>query len=63
MGLREYRQKRDFSRTPEPSGARESRAYYKAMFRDVDAAIMMPGATPAHPAYAAMQDWLKDDLT
>jgi hypothetical protein len=23
---------------------------------------MMPGATPAHPAYAAMQDWLKDDL-
>ena len=44
-------------------GARESRAHYKAMFRDVDAAIMMPGATPAHPAYAAMQDWLKDDLT
>jgi leucyl aminopeptidase (aminopeptidase T) len=43
-------------------GARESRAHYKAMFRDVDAAIMMPGATPAHPAYLAMQDWLKDDL-
>src|SRR5438552_17236351 len=41
---------------------RESRSHYKAMFRDVDAAIMMPGATPAHPAYAAMQDWLKDDL-
>jgi len=45
------------------NGARESRAYYKAMFRDVDAAIMMPGATTAHPAYLAMQDWLKDDLT
>src|SRR5262252_4479777 len=44
-------------------GAREARASYKAMFRDVDAAIMLPGATPAHPAYAAMQDWLKDDLT
>jgi len=44
-------------------GAREARAHYKAMFRDVDAAIMMPGATAAHPAYAAMQDWLKDDLT
>jgi leucyl aminopeptidase (aminopeptidase T) len=44
-------------------GARDSRVHYKAMFRDVDAAIMMPGATPAHPAYAAMQDWLKDDLT
>jgi leucyl aminopeptidase (aminopeptidase T) len=43
-------------------GARESRAYYKAMFRDVDAAIMMPGAGTAHPAYQAMQDWLKDDL-
>jgi hypothetical protein len=45
------------------TGAREARAHYKAMFRDVDAAIMMPGATPAHPAYLAMQDWLKDDLT
>jgi hypothetical protein len=44
-------------------GARDARAYYKAMFRDVDAAIMMPGATTAHPAYLAMQDWLKDDLT
>src|SRR6185503_16636637 len=41
-------------------GARESRAHYKAMFRDVDAAIMMPGATTTHPAYLAMQDWLKD---
>ena len=45
------------------TGARESRAHYKAMFRDVDAAIMMPGATTAHPAYLAMQDWLKDDLS
>ncbi len=44
-------------------GAREARAYYKAMFRDVDAAIMMPGANTSHPAYLAMQDWLKDDLT
>ena len=44
-------------------GAREARSYYKAMFRDVDAAIMMPGATTAHPAYLAMQEWLKDDLT
>jgi hypothetical protein len=32
------------------------------MFRDVDAAIMMPGANTSHPAYLAMQDWLKDDL-
>jgi leucyl aminopeptidase (aminopeptidase T) len=43
-------------------GAREARAYYKTMFRDVDAAIMMPGANTSHPAYLAMQDWLKDDL-
>jgi len=44
-------------------GARDARTHYKTMFRDVDAAIMMPGATTTHPAYLAMQDWLKDDLT
>jgi len=44
-------------------GAGDARAHYKAMFRDVDAAIMMPGATTAQPAYLAMQDWLKDDQT
>lgn len=44
-------------------GNRDARTHYKAMFRDVDAAVMMPGATTAHPAYLAMQDWLKDDLT
>src|SRR4051794_30727898 len=44
-------------------GAREARAHYKAMFRDVDAAIMMPGANTSHPAYLAMQDWLKDDIS
>jgi aminopeptidase len=43
-------------------GARDARAHYKTMFRDVDAAVMMPGATPSHPAYAAMQDWLKEDI-
>lgn len=43
-------------------GAREARAHYKAMFREVDAAIMLPGANTSHPAYLAMQDWLKDDL-
>ena len=44
-------------------GARDARAHYQAMFRDVDAAIMMPGANTSHPAYLAMQDWLKDDLS
>jgi hypothetical protein len=43
-------------------GAREARTHYKTMFRDVDAAIMLPGANTSHPAYLAMQDWLKDDL-
>ena len=43
-------------------GARESRASFKSMLRDVDAAIMLPGANTSHPAYLAMQDWLKDDL-
>jgi leucyl aminopeptidase (aminopeptidase T) len=43
-------------------GARDARAHYKAMMRDVDAAIMMPGANTSHPAYLAMQDWLQDDL-
>jgi leucyl aminopeptidase (aminopeptidase T) len=52
-----------FDATVLANGAREARSHYKAMFRDVDAAIMMPGATTAHPAYLAMQDWLKDDLT
>jgi len=41
-------------------GTREARAAYKTMFRDVDAAIMMPGATPADAAYGAMQDWLHE---
>lgn len=45
------------------NGARQARASYKAMLRDVDAAIMMPGANTSHPAYQAMQDWLQDDLT
>lgn len=41
-------------------GAAASRAAYKEMLRGVDAAIMMPGAVPAHPVYAAMQDWLRE---
>src|SRR4029453_15740548 len=38
------------------------RPLYQAMLRDVDAAIMMPGATTSHPAYLGMQDVLKADL-
>ena len=40
-------------------GNTRAREAYKAMFAEVDGAIMMPGATPAHPAYAALQDLLK----
>jgi aminopeptidase len=44
-------------------GERDARAAYKAMLRDVDAAIMLPGTDTSHPAYQALQDLLKDDLT
>ena len=59
----------DVLREPVPAGfdlallqrsAAASRTAYKAMLRDVDVAIMMPGAVPAHPVYAAMQDRLRD---
>jgi len=52
-----------FDATVLETGARAARTHYKTMFRDVEAAIMMPGANTSHPAYLAMQDWLKDDLT
>ncbi len=59
----------DVLREPVPAGfdvallqksAAASRAAYKDLLRGVDAAIMMPGAVPAHPVYAAMQDWLRE---
>jgi Thermophilic metalloprotease (M29) len=59
----------DVLREPVPAGfdlallqksAAASRAAYKNLLREVDAAIMMPGAVPAHPVYAAMQDWLRE---
>jgi hypothetical protein len=37
-----------------------SRAALRDRLRDVDAAVMLPGATPAHPEYAAMQDVLHE---
>jgi len=41
-------------------GGRAARAALKEMLRDVDASVMLPGATPLHPAYAALQDLLKE---
>ncbi len=43
-------------------GYAETRAAYKEMFRDVDGAIMMPGARPGQPAYSALQDWLNEGV-
>jgi hypothetical protein len=40
-------------------GNTRAREAYRAMFAGVDGAIMMPGAIPAHPAYAAIQDLLR----
>ncbi len=40
-------------------GAEPSREAYRKMFKDIDASVMLPGATTRHPAYAAMQDILR----
>lgn len=41
-------------------GARPARDSLRTMFRDVDAAVMLPEAGPVHPAYAALQDLLRE---
>ena len=43
-------------------GYADARSAYKEMFRDVDGAIMMPGARPGQPAYGALQDWLHEGV-
>ncbi|MDP6581482.1 MAG: aminopeptidase [Vicinamibacterales bacterium] len=43
------------------TGATLSREAYRSMLREFDAAIMLPGATPEHPVYAALQDLLRAD--
>jgi len=40
-------------------GGRAARDVLADMLADVDASIMLPGANPAHPAYAAIQDLLR----
>ena len=42
------------------SGRTRSRAALRSLLREVDLAVMLPGASPAHPEYAAMQDVLKE---
>lgn len=43
--------------TPALWSAREA---YRDMFREVDASVMLPGAIPTQPAYAAIQDLLQE---
>jgi hypothetical protein len=42
-------------------GLKPSREAFRRMLNDVDAAVMMPGAAPRHPAYAALQDLLREE--
>jgi len=44
------------------AAAGPSRDAFRTMLREFDAAIMMPGATPAHPVYAALQDLLREGI-
>ncbi|MEE9264223.1 MAG: aminopeptidase, partial [Vicinamibacteria bacterium] len=39
---------------------RSARKAYRDMFREVDASVMLPGAVPSQPAYAAIQDLLRE---
>jgi hypothetical protein len=39
-------------------GLRPARDAFRRMLHDVDAAVMMPGAAPHHPPYAALQELL-----
>jgi len=45
--------------TTEPSAA-ASRAALLPLLRTIDLAVMLPGAAPSHPEYAAMQDVLRE---
>ena len=41
-------------------GYQEAQATYRELLREVDGAIMLPGARPDHPVYAALQDLLRE---
>lgn len=41
--------------------AKPAREVFWRMLHDVDAAVMMPGAAPRHPPYAALQDLLREE--
>ena len=41
-------------------GGQAAREAYVDLLKDVDASVMLPGANPSHPAYAALQDILRE---
>jgi len=43
------------------AGLRPAKDAFRRMLHDVDAAVMMPGAAPRHPPYAALQDLLREE--
>ncbi len=50
----------DWDRSILSPALRSARESYRDMFRDVDASVMLPGAIPSQPAYAAIQDLLRE---
>lgn len=49
----------DWSEAVLREGGRAARDAISEMLKDVDASIMLPGANPTHPAYAAIKDLLQ----
>ncbi len=50
----------DWERSILGPALRSARKAYRDMFREVDASVMLPGAVPSQPAYAAIQDLLRE---
>ena len=50
----------DWDRAILSPALQSARKSYRDMFRQVDASVMLPGAIPAQPAYAAIEDLLRE---
>ena len=50
----------DWNETVLVEGGRKARGELKAMLQGLDASIMLPGANPGQPVYAAIQDLLRE---
>ena len=51
-----------WSETVLREGGEAARSALAEMLGDVDASVMLPGANPTHPVYAALQEELKSDI-